>query len=186
MPTMEMTPIKIRRYPNRRFYNPNQRCYVTLGDIEQLVREGQTIEVQDRKSGEDITRQILTQILLERHPDKMELFPASLMHGLLRANDLATDLWRAYMREALLAVEGVTRTESNPVLPAPWLSFLLPGFSSQPPSAMAPEVLASHLAALGQRIERLEGSVTRLPDGDNDDLDQLEDRVRGLEERSRG
>jgi polyhydroxyalkanoate synthesis repressor PhaR len=182
---MNTAPIKIRRYPNRRFYDRSQRRYVTLGDIEKLVREGQTIEVQDRKTGEDITRQILTQILLERHPDKMEFFPAALMHGLLRANDLATELWRAYLRQAMLALEGLHRTETNPGWSAPWLSFLLPGFSSQPPQATASETLASRLAAIEQRIGRLEGSATQAPDGGNDDLEHLEDRVRGLEDRSR-
>jgi polyhydroxyalkanoate synthesis repressor PhaR len=56
------------RYPNRRFYDRTRHCYITLGDMEQLIQEGQAIDVRDSRSDEDLTRQILTLILLERHP----------------------------------------------------------------------------------------------------------------------
>ncbi len=182
---MDTASIKIRRYPNRRFYDRSQRCYVTLGDIEQLVREGKTVEVRESRTNVDITRQILTQILLERHPDKMECFPPAMMHGLLRANDLATELWRAYLRRSMQAFEGLHQTEANPGVPSPWLSFLLPGVSPPPPPSTPSETLVSRLAALEQRIGRLEGSATHASDGGNDDLERLEDRVRDLEDQSR-
>jgi polyhydroxyalkanoate synthesis repressor PhaR len=183
--------IRIRRYPNRRFYDRTRRRYVTLDDIEELVRQGQTVEVHDSRTGEDLTRNVLTQILLERHPDKMALFPSALLHGLLRANDLATEFWRAYLRNALAALEGFQRSITPMGLGFPWLPpNLLPGWPPahpSPPASEPAEALAARLAALEERIGRLENDRGPDPDGtpdtDADALDRLEQRVRGLEGR---
>src|SRR5215210_7820633 len=93
-PAMIVEPIAIRRYPNRRFYDRSRRRYVTLQEIEDLVLGGQTVEVRDSRTGEDLTRQILAQILLERHPEKMAMFPVAMLHSTLQANDLASEFWR--------------------------------------------------------------------------------------------
>mgnify|MGYP002381829931 CR=1 FL=1 len=167
---MTAAPILIRRYPNRRFYDRSRRRYVTLGDIEQLVHGGQTIEVQDSRTGEDITRQVLTQILLERHPDKMDFFPTALLHGLLRANDLATDFWRTYLRQALQTLEGFQRNVTPMATPMTWISSLFP----QDPSVPEPDQdsLFDRLAALEERIARLEPSDrpnARDPNARNED-----------------
>src|SRR6516165_7369488 len=132
---MNNEPTRIRRYPNRRFYDRTRRSYITLGDIEELVKKGEPIEVQDSRTGEDLTRQILTQILLERHPEKIDIFPAALLQSLLRANELAVDLWRSYLRYALQALEGFQRPMSPIGLSLPWLSALFPGW----PGAMQAE-----------------------------------------------
>jgi polyhydroxyalkanoate synthesis repressor PhaR len=183
---MSTEPIQIRRYPNRRFYDRSRSCYITLGDIEDLVLEGRTIVVQDSRTGEDLTRQILTQILLERHPEKIELFPAALLQGLLRANDLAMDLWRAHLRQALLVLEGLQRPLTTMNLPAPWLPPLLPGWPAPWSTADASNELASRLAALEERIARLEATAPPAigpAPGGTGALDPLEQRVRDLEGR---
>jgi polyhydroxyalkanoate synthesis repressor PhaR len=180
---MSNAPIQIRRYPNRRFYDRSRRQYVTLGDIEALVLEGRTVAVQDSRTGEDLTRQVLTQILMERHPDKMEFFPTTLLHGLLRANDLATEIWQAYLRQSMAALDGLQRSVTplnTPLLGSPlqWLSALMP----VPPAAPAPDELADRLATLEERIGRLEGTSAK--GRAHEDLDGLERRVSGLEKRS--
>ena len=58
--------VSIKRYPNRRLYDRQARRYITLQDLEDLVLQGKKIEVRDSRSGDDLTRPILTQILLER------------------------------------------------------------------------------------------------------------------------
>lgn len=183
---MSTEPIRIRRYPNRRFYDRSRSSYITLVDIEQLVLQGRTIVVEDSRTGEDITGRILTQILLERHPEKIELFPTALLQSLLRANDLAMNIWGAYLRQAVLVLDGLQRplTPSSPT--APWLSAFLPGWLSPTPAPHAADELAARLAGLEERIRRLEAGPPPNEDSDDDGpggLDRLESRLRDLEDR---
>ena len=183
---MSTEPIQIRRYPNRRFYDRSRSCYITLGDIEELVLEGRSIVVQDSRTGEDLTRQILTQILLERHPEKIELFPAALLQGLLRANDLALDFWGTYLRQAVSVLEGLQRPLTTMNLPAPWLSAWLPGWPVPTSSAGAATEQAARLAVLEERIARLEAGAPPAAGpapGGTGAPDRLEQRVRDLEGR---
>jgi polyhydroxyalkanoate synthesis repressor PhaR len=199
-----ISPIQIRRYPNRRLYDRSRRRYVTLGDIEDLVREGHTVEVRDSKTDEDLTRQVLAQILLERHPDRMATFPVAMLHGLLRANDLALDVFRAYLRQSLVALEQFPKT--GPTFPTPidWMASMFPGLAPARPPAPAhahasasPEEMARRLAELEARIGTLEESELSpdpdptgavppsRPAGDAAPLDRLEHRVSDLESRPR-
>jgi polyhydroxyalkanoate synthesis repressor PhaR len=189
---MPTAPIQIRRYPNRRFYDRSQRRYVTLGDIEDLVRQGRTIEVQDSRTGDDLTRQILTQILLERHPDKMQMFPAALLHALLRANDLASEFWQTYLQQTLQVLENLQRSVVPLGTPLPWLSAFLSDLSPTTVRMDSAELI-ERLAALEERICRLEAakapsSVGGLGSavGSTGSVDRLEQRVRGLESRNAG
>src|SRR5438270_11927679 len=97
--------VPIKRYPNRRFYDRKSSKYVTLQEIEDLVRGGQTIEVRDSRNDEDLTRVVLTQILLERQPERMEMFPIPLLHIMLRANDLSLEFLRVFMKLSLATLE---------------------------------------------------------------------------------
>src|SRR6187401_2280836 len=57
--------VVIKKYANRRLYNTATSTYVTLDYLSQMVREGQDFTVEDAKTGEDITRSVLTQIIVE-------------------------------------------------------------------------------------------------------------------------
>jgi len=56
-------PIVIRKYPNRRLYNTGTGAYMMLGDLADMIRQGEDFVVPDAKSGEDITGSVLTQII---------------------------------------------------------------------------------------------------------------------------
>src|SRR3954468_5339641 len=99
--------ISIRRYPNRRLYDRQSRRYITLQDVEDLVKDGKKIEVRDSKTNEDLTRAILTQILIERHPEKMEMFPVAMLHGILQANDVMLEFLRSYLKQPLGLLENL-------------------------------------------------------------------------------
>lgn len=60
------SPIIIKKYANRRLYNTDTSSYVTLQDLCDLVKQGSEFEVVDAKSGEDLTRSVLTQIIFEQ------------------------------------------------------------------------------------------------------------------------
>jgi len=57
--------VTIKKYANRRLYDTESSAYITLDRLAQMVREGREFEVVDAKSGEDITRQVLTQIIVD-------------------------------------------------------------------------------------------------------------------------
>ena len=59
------TPVVVKKYANRRLYNTEASTYVTLDDLAKMVREGRDFVVYDAKTGDDITRSVLTQIIVE-------------------------------------------------------------------------------------------------------------------------
>lgn len=82
----EPTIYHIKKYPNRRFYDATRSRHVTLDELYELVRRGHSIQVTDSNSGDDITNVVLTQMILEREPPKLGLFPAGLLHQVIQAN----------------------------------------------------------------------------------------------------
>jgi len=164
----EIVPIK--RYPNRRFYDRKSRKYVTLQEIGDLVRQGHTIDVRDSKNDEDLTRVVLTQILLERHPERMELFPIALLHNILRANDLALEFLRVFLRMSMATLETFqgSRALTPFVSPFDWMRMFFPGSPPGSPQLDAPadptvEQLARRVAELESRIRQIESSTSDRP-----------------------
>ncbi len=75
--------IVIKKYANRRLYNTATSSYVTLETLCAMVKEGQIFVVQDAKSGEDITRSVLTQIIFEEESKGQNLLPISFLRQLI-------------------------------------------------------------------------------------------------------
>jgi polyhydroxyalkanoate synthesis repressor PhaR len=76
-------PITIKKYANRRLYNTATSSYVTLDHLCQMVKEGLDFVVYDAKSGEDITRSVLTQIIVEEESKGQNLLPISFLRQLI-------------------------------------------------------------------------------------------------------
>ncbi len=77
-------PITIKKYANRRLYNTGTSTYVTLEDLASMVKEGEDFLVYDAKSGEDITRSVLAQIIFEQEgKEGQNLLPASFLRQLI-------------------------------------------------------------------------------------------------------
>lgn len=77
----------LRKYTNRRLYDTSRSCYVTLEDVKQLVLSGESFQVQDSKTGNDLTRNILLQIISEQEAEG---------HGTLLTNQVLQQLIRFY------------------------------------------------------------------------------------------
>jgi polyhydroxyalkanoate synthesis repressor PhaR len=77
------TPIKIKKYANRRLYNTATSSYVTLDHLSQMVKEGKDFIVEDAKTHEDITRSVLTQIIVEEENKGQHLLPISFLRQLI-------------------------------------------------------------------------------------------------------
>ncbi len=77
-------PRVIKRYENRKLYDTENKKYVSLAEIGQMVREGLKVQVVDNVSGEDITIQTLTQVILEEGKKGKLLLPTDLLHNVIR------------------------------------------------------------------------------------------------------
>src|SRR5205085_7773499 len=77
---------RIKKYMNRRYYDITHSRHLTMDDIYELVRSGQSVQVTDSQTGADITSHVLTQMILERDAPKLDIFPAGLLHQVIRAN----------------------------------------------------------------------------------------------------
>ena len=83
--TNEKQPTIIKKYANRRLYNTGSSAYVTLEDLGRMVQGGEDFVVVDAKTGEDITRSVLTQIIFEQEAkDGQSLLPVSFLRQLIR------------------------------------------------------------------------------------------------------
>ncbi len=72
--------LTIKKYPNRRLYNTQKRCYITLKDVSDLIRKGNRIEVVDVSTGADVTALVLTQIIMNKAKEDNAILPVSLLH----------------------------------------------------------------------------------------------------------
>jgi polyhydroxyalkanoate synthesis repressor PhaR len=78
-------PIKIKKYANRRLYNTGTSTYVTLEDLAVMVKAGEDFAVEDAKTGEDITRSVLAQIIFEQeNKEGQNLLPINFLRQLIR------------------------------------------------------------------------------------------------------
>jgi len=74
----------IRKYSNRRLYDPESSSHITLDQVRELIVSGDRVRVEDAKTGEDITRSILLQIIVEREEAGRPLLSADLLEQLIR------------------------------------------------------------------------------------------------------
>ncbi len=75
----------IKKYPNRRLYDTQTSTYITLADVKQLVLDQENFQVVDAKSGEDLSRQILLQIILEEEQEGSPMFTPPVLAQIIRS-----------------------------------------------------------------------------------------------------
>lgn len=163
--------IQIKRYPNRRFYARQAKAYVSLQDIERMVRDGHTVEITDSQSGEDITRTILAQIIMDQYPDKFSMFPTAMLHSILQANEAVSDFLRDYFQGCQSYLE-ILRNQSVPPpvqQPMDWMkswfqsvypNVPVPGWPGRKPTNPPSEPendLRRRMEELEERLRKMEG-----------------------------
>ena len=74
----------IKKYPNRRLYDTEISSYITIEDVRQLIVDGEAFEVRDAKTGEDLTRQVLLQIIAEHEQEGQPMLSTQLLSQLIR------------------------------------------------------------------------------------------------------
>ncbi|MCP3972083.1 MAG: polyhydroxyalkanoate synthesis repressor PhaR [Rhodobacteraceae bacterium] len=81
----ETAPLLVKRYASRRLYNTETSDYVTLDDIARFIREGREVQIIDLKSGDDLTRQYLLQIIADHESQGESVLPISVLTDLVRS-----------------------------------------------------------------------------------------------------
>jgi polyhydroxyalkanoate synthesis repressor PhaR len=104
-------PVVIKKYANRRLYNTDKSSYVTLDHLAEMVRDGRDFVVRDAKTGEDITRSVLAQIIFEEEAKGQNLLPANFLRQLIRLyGDTLQGFVPAYLEASM---ETFSRNQEN-------------------------------------------------------------------------
>ncbi|HYW47156.1 MAG TPA: polyhydroxyalkanoate synthesis regulator DNA-binding domain-containing protein [Bryobacteraceae bacterium] len=153
---MEQARAVIKKYPNRRLYDTSSGRYVNLEDLAAMIRKGTDLQVVDAKTGEDLTRVILTQIIVEDARDRPTL-PLELLRQLILASDRAGQefiMW--YLKSAFDAyqkVQDAVQTRLSDVRSAALSPLnLMKNLLTGPPNAPA----ETELEQLRSRVAELE------------------------------
>lgn len=94
----------IKKYPNRRLYDTQSSSYITLADVKRMVLSGESFEVRDAKTGDDLTRSILLQIILEEETGGMPMFSSTMLAQVIRFYGHAMQgMMGAYLEKTLQA-----------------------------------------------------------------------------------
>jgi polyhydroxyalkanoate synthesis repressor PhaR len=100
----ESPPVVVKKYANRRLYNTESSSYITLDNLAEMVRQGRNFVVYDAKSSEDITRGVLTQIIVEEEGKGKAMLPTAFLRQLIGFyGDSVQGLVPRYLEQALAA-----------------------------------------------------------------------------------
>ncbi len=143
--------------------------YISLPEIEELIRSGKTVEIVDSRTGEDLTGAVLVQIIAENHPEKIAMFPTAMLHSILRANNVMMGFLQDYFRNSLAYLDYFQKHGTSEPLQQPmhWMKVWLDKWSMQsaksrsgsverPPAERNGEALDERIAELERRIAELE------------------------------
>ncbi|WP_333826190.1 polyhydroxyalkanoate synthesis repressor PhaR [Pinisolibacter sp.] len=104
-------PTIIKKYANRRLYNTGTSSYVTLEDLAEMVKNEELFVVYDAKSGDDITRSVLTQIIFEQENKGQNLLPITFLRQLIRFyGDSMQNLVPSYLE---FSIDSLTREQGK-------------------------------------------------------------------------
>jgi polyhydroxyalkanoate synthesis repressor PhaR len=112
--------IELRKYSNRRYYAPSKSRHMTLDEVHELILSGKSVQVTDFKTGEDISHQVLLQILIDHAPLKLQMLPREWFYLLIQANEsIVKEFVQAYFFPALQAFLGAQQNLKT-CLPFDW------------------------------------------------------------------
>jgi polyhydroxyalkanoate synthesis repressor PhaR len=118
----------IKKYPNRRLYDTDTSSYITLAEIKQLVMASEPFVVRDAKTGDDITRSILLQIILEEEAGGSPMFSASVLANIIRFYGHAMQgFMGGYLEkniQTLQDVQAKLAEQSKSLSPEMWTQFM--------------------------------------------------------------
>lgn len=160
---MDPDKVVIKKYANRRLYDTSGSRYINLVDIAALVRNGTDVQVVDAKTGEDITRVTLTQIIVEDAKEQPTGLPLELLRQLIVASDrVGQEFIMWYLKSAFDAYKKVQNTlesrltdvQSVALSPLQMMKKFIPGSVTE--TASEPGTELQELQKLRKRISEME------------------------------
>lgn len=182
-------PLLIKRYASRRLYNTETSDYVTLEDIAAFIRDGREVQIVDLKSGDDLTRQYLLQIIAEHESRGESVLPI----------DVLTDLVRSYTTQAQSVVpqflaasfemlrEGQSKMMENlTTFPNPMAS--MPGFEAmqRQQQAFLKSIMGGFSGSSGPEPDDDDDDgkpKSKAKSADEDDLDEIKKQLAELQSK---
>jgi len=158
----------IKRYSNRKLYDTQESRYVTLEEIEEMIRAGREVTVVDAASGEDLTSVTLTQIILENERNHRANLPSAFLHQLIKHGEAWQEFVQRTMRSSL---EGFVSSQRD-------MERVFREWSSR--SGWGPVTGAAPAAA---EPTKRDGGTEAEADKLREEVSALRDRLRSLEER---
>jgi len=166
MSAMERQPVVIKKYENRRLYDSTNSRYINLEEVAQMVQEGREVQVVDAASGEDLTRLVLTQIIVEQAKTPGSAFPLDILRQMVSATNRASQETALNYAKAMYDLyQNAYRSMPSPLSPFGFMP--APGAQrpanadAAPPPASAPAE-GNESRELKRRVEELESLVARL------------------------
>jgi polyhydroxyalkanoate synthesis repressor PhaR len=166
------TPVVIKKYANRRLYNTETSSYITLEHLATMTREGRDFQVFDARTGEDITRSVLTQIVMEEEATGQTMLPVPFLRQIIAMYGDSMQAMVPHYLEASMAAFSENQTKFRDAALKPFEQLakqnlamfqaateLLTGGKLAPPKPAAPAAdtevadLKAQLAALQARID---------------------------------
>ena len=118
----------IKKYPNRRLYDTDTSTYITLSQVRQLVMDNEPFVVCDAKTGEDLTRSILLQIILEQEANGSPMFTAPVLSNIIRFyGHTMQGFMGGYLEknmQTLVDVQARLGEQSKALTPESWAQFM--------------------------------------------------------------
>jgi len=153
----------IRKYGNRRLYNTSTSRYINLDDLAALVRNGKDVQVIDAKTGEDLTRLTLTQIIAEDVKNQPAGLPVELLRQLIVATDqVGREFVMWYLKSAFSAYQkvqsaldsGFTEVRSAALSPLELVKNFLQGRTAEAPASGELQQLHARIAELESHLKK--------------------------------
>ena len=137
-------PVVVKKYANRRLYNTESSSYITLENLAEMVRQGRDFVVYDAKTNEDITRAVLTQIIVEEEGKGSAMLPTSFLRQLIGMyGEDVQSLVPRYLDQAMVAfarqqeqVQATVRQTMGNLMP--------PGLTGTMPDRKSTRLNSSH------------------------------------------
>lgn len=154
----------IKKYPNRRLYDTITSSYITLSEVKSLVMKRESFEVRDVKTGEDITRSILLQIILEEEANGSPMFTAPVLESLIRFYGHAMQgFLGGYLEkniQSLIELQTRFAEQSKGLTPEMWTQF----------AALQPPVLQ---AMMGGNLDQSKTMLAQMQEQMQKQTDQM-------------